>query len=282
MFGNLWGRNDNTVMVIKGDTLYSISRRHNVPLRSLIEANNLSPPYNLRIGQVLQLPQVRAHVVAKGDTLYNISRRHNVDQASLARLNNLRPPYTLAIGQRLALPASVVSGSNQTRIASQPQPQQATARPSPAPTTGATSTTVQRPAHTPVAVSQTRSAKFAWPVRGQIVSPFGAIAKGRHNDGINIKAPRGTDIRAADKGAVVYAGNELKGFGNLILIRHDDGWVTAYAHADTLLVKKGQRVARGEKIATVGSTGNVSTPQLHFEIRRGRKPVNPINHLEKR
>ena len=124
-----------------------------------------------------------------------------------------------------------------------------------------------------------RKTKFTWPVKGTVISKFGTIGKGRTNDGINIKAPLGTTVKAADSGTVAYAGNELKGFGNLILIKHNDGWVTAYAHNDRLVVKKGDKVKKGEKIATVGSTGGVNTPQLHFEVRAGKKAVNPQNYL---
>ena len=105
------------------------------------------------------------------------------------------------------------------------------------------------------------------------------MGKGRKNDGINIKAPLGTAVKAADAGTVAYAGNELKGFGNLILIKHHDGWITAYAHNDRLFVKKGQKVSRGEKIASVGSSGGVTSPQLHFEVRTGKKAVNPRAYL---
>ena len=136
-----------------------------------------------------------------------------------------------------------------------------------------------RPARSSYTVAKNRKSKFSWPVRGAIVSKFGTIGKGRANDGINIKAARGTAVKAADAGTVAYAGNELKGFGNLILVRHNDGWITAYAHNDRLLVKKGQKVRRGEKIATVGATGGVNSPQLHFEIRAGKKAVNPVAYL---
>ena len=118
-----------------------------------------------------------------------------------------------------------------------------------------------------------------WPVNGKVVSNFGLVGKGRKNDGINIKAAIGTNVKAADKGIVAYAGNELKGFGNLVLIKHSDGYITAYAHNDRLYVKKGQKVLRGEKIATVGRTGSVNTPQLHFEVRAGKKAVNPRSYL---
>jgi murein DD-endopeptidase MepM/ murein hydrolase activator NlpD len=120
---------------------------------------------------------------------------------------------------------------------------------------------------------------FYWPVRGQIASLYGPAAGGTHNDGINILAPEGTTISAADGGVVAYAGNELKGFGNLLLIKHDGGWISAYAHAEVLLVKKGQKVRRGQAIARVGDTGGVDRPQLHFELRQGVKAVDPLDHL---
>jgi murein DD-endopeptidase MepM/ murein hydrolase activator NlpD len=120
---------------------------------------------------------------------------------------------------------------------------------------------------------------FLWPVRGTVVSDYGSKPGGLQNDGINIAAPRGAPIRAAEGGTVVYAGNELRGFGNLLLVRHRDGWITAYAHADELLVKRGDEVRRGQVIARVGSSGGVTSPQLHFEVRRGARHVNPRDYL---
>ena len=136
-------------------------------------------------------------------------------------------------------------------------------------------------ANVAVAVPPPASAgpSFSWPLRGTIVSSFGSKKGGEHNDGINIAARRGAPVRAADDGVVVYAGNELRGFGNLVLVRHADGWTTAYAHNETLLVKRGDRVRRGQVIAKAGSSGSVATPQLHFEIRRGRRAVDPAEYL---
>lgn len=121
--------------------------------------------------------------------------------------------------------------------------------------------------------------KFLWPVNGKVISPFGPKDGGQHNDGINIAAPLGTPVRAAENGVVVYAGNELRGFGNLLLIRHADGWVSAYAHCDSLLVKRGASVNRGQVIARVGQSGNVTSPQLHFELRKGAQAVDPMTEL---
>lgn len=275
-YNTWWGRETpDTVTVQKGDTLYSIARRYDVPLREVIETNYLRPPYSLRIGQVLRMPSARYHVVEKGDTLYNISKRYNVDMSSLSRTNDIEAPYALKIGQKLLLPGSVVSKPAATAyVANTPK---ATSKWKPA-AKSTSSKTSRTQTYTPPA--KKRTTKFAWPVKGTVISRYGPIAKGRNNDGINIKAPLGTAVKAADAGTVAYAGNELKGFGNLILIKHNDGWITAYAHNDRLLVRKGQKVRKGEKISTVGSTGGVSSPQLHFEIRAGKKTVNPISYLQ--
>ncbi len=278
-----WFGTPDTVTVQRGDTLYSISKRYNVPLRDLIEANNLTPPYTLVIGRQLRLPTAKFHVVCKGDTLYNISKRYNVDVTTLSKLNNLQAPYTLSIGQRLAIPGSV-GGSSDSYT---PEPVKTTQKsssfsfwkPAPKKTTSSSSTVKKTTTAKPASPSKYRKNKFAWPRKGPIVSKYGTIGKGRNNDGINIKATLGAAVKAADSGRVAYAGNELKGFGNLILIKHDDGWITAYAHNDRLFVKKGQRVRKGEKIAAAGSTGSVNSPQLHFEIRSGKKALNPLNYL---
>ena len=279
--GTWWGSPDE-IEVKRGDTLYSLSKRYDVQLRDLIDANNLRPPYTLRIGQVLRVPISNYHVVKRGDTLYSLSRKYNVDVKTLAPNNGLESPYTLIVGQRLAIngyrnsSSSVTSAyrpSSGTTSAYRPV---TTVTPQVKPTTSVSST---QPTQS-TKVSKYRKTKFAWPVRGSICSRYGTIGKGRANDGINIKAAQGTAVKAADRGTVAYAGNELKGFGNLILVRHDDGWITAYAHNEKLLVKKGQTVARGEKIATVGTTGGVNTPQLHFEIRAGKNPVDPTLYLQ--
>ena len=260
-----------TVTVVRGDTLYRIARTRNVALRDLIEANGLRPPYDLRVGQRLRLPHGRTHRVAAGETLYGISRANGVDMASLARANDLRAPYLLHPGQLLRLPAvrvAVERASQAPPVASAPA---ATVRAKPAPAPRAS----QGP---PPARS---SGRFLWPVQGRLISGFGPKAGGLHNDGINIAVPRGAPVRAAENGIVAYSGDGLKGFGNLVLIRHADGWISAYGHNQTLLVKRGQRVRRGETIARAGSTGNVSTPQVHFELRRGTRAVDPRRHLDR-
>ena len=260
---NWWGGSGGKIIVHKGDTLYSISRRYNVPIKDLISANRLSSPYTLYVGQTLNLPTKQYHIVQRGESLYSIARQHNTSVDAMSRANNLQTPYSLAVGQKLILPASAVS-TNTSQYAAQSTSNAQKYQQNAVPTT-------------PPAAK--RDSKFIWPVQGTVISGFGNLGKGRKNDGINIKAALGTAVRAADGGTVAYAGNELKGFGNLILIKHNDGWITAYAHNDKLFVRKGQKVVRGEKIATVGSTGGVTSPQLHFEVRTGKKAVNPRPYL---
>ena len=262
---NWWGGSNN-ITVHKGDTLYSLSRKYNVPIKDLISANRLSSPYTLYVGQTLFLPTKQYHTVQRGESLYAIARQHNTDVATLSKINNLKTPYSLSVGQKLMLPASgaILTSADSSFIALQPSGNAQKYQNNAVPTTP------------PAAYRRT---KFEWPIQGTVISGFGNLGKGRKNDGINIKAALGTSVKAADSGTVAYAGNELKGFGNLILIKHTDGWITAYAHNDKLLVKKGQKVARGEKIATVGQTGSVTTPQLHFEVRTGKKAVNPRPYL---
>lgn len=240
-----------TVRVAKGDTVYAISRRTGVHVRAIIAQNNLRPPYLLKPGDSLAVPSAPVHVVRKGETSYSISRAYGVDLSELMRLNGIRRPYTLYPGQKLKMPPSASGRATATRQASLPTPP---------PRAGS---------------------GFDWPVRGRILSGYGPKKGGLHNDGVNIAVPRGTAVKAAESGVVAYAGNGLKGFGNLILMQHDGGWITAYAHNDRLLVKRGDRVRRGQKIAAAGSTGNVNSPQVHFEIRRGRKAVNPMSYLPK-
>ena len=249
--------------VAAGDTVYAVARRFAVPLRSVIDANRLRPPYGLRVGRQLTIPEPRRHQVAKGDTVFAISRRYGVELSQLVRLNRIAPPYAIAPGKTLTLP---VSG----RVA-----QQAALTPG----------TLSAPAKTrarllPIPNPPPRAgSKFLWPVRGKLITRYGPRKGGAYNDGINIAAPRGAPVQAADNGVVAYVGNELRGFGNLILLKHAGGWITAYAHTEGAAVKRGQKVKRGQTIARIGSSGNVSRPQLHFEIRKGTRAVNPTGLL---
>ena len=201
---------------------------------------------------------VTIYTVRRGDTLLGISRQLAVRSRDLAETNGLVKPYLLLEGQELAVPQSSATAP---RVADQevviPEPV-TTAIPEPAPG---------------------GDLQFIWPVTGQIVSGFGPKAGGLHNDGINIAAPAGTPVRASEDGVVSYVGNEIRGYGNLVLLRHTDGWVTAYAHNARNLVARGQMVLRGDVIASVGASGGIAQPQSHFELRQGTRAVNPVEHL---
>lgn len=266
-----------TVQVRRGDSVYLIARRYNVPMKSIIERNGLQPPYILYPGQVLMLEPPRLYTVRRGDSLYAISRQYGVDMRALAQKNGLAPPYTIFPGQQLALPGS------STVIASSRAPSTVPPSSSPQPRRGPSTTAPvasRPPPVAPPAPPARAGSRFVWPVQGRVLARFGPSGQGLHNDGINISAERGAPVRAAENGVVAYSGNELQGFGNLLLVKHADGWMTAYAHNDELLVKRGDRVDRGQVISRAGSTGNVRTPQLHFELRRGTKAVDPLKYLE--
>ena len=280
----------SAVTVGRGDTVYALSRRHRVPVPAIIRANNLEPPYLLNVGQRIVLPRGQQHVVTSGDTLYSISQRYDTGLYELARLNGIDQPYTIRLGEPLVIPetepvsrpAAPVSAPAK-QIEPEPAPEPARKMDRPAPTEAdAGQIAMIPPVKPPVPVPPppARAGKgFIWPVQGRVVSGFGAKDGGLRNDGINIRANRGTPVVAAENGVVAYAGNEIRGFGNLLLIKHDGGYITAYAHNDLLLVKRGDQVRRGQKISTVGSTGSVAEPQLHFEVRKGRRPQDPKKYL---
>lgn len=389
-------------VVQRGDTVYALAREFKVPVKTLIDVNDIQPPYQLLIGQRLSIPTEQVHTVAAGDTLYSISRRYSVDTTALVRANELREPFTLRVGQLLVLPGTVaeasaepappvpapkpvtiVNRSGEVKVAALPpppkpvptaapvsappappsvppsvppapeapakvpapvvaptvqaapavppkaeppkaeppkppepakasEPPKAVEPPKPAspppaktdapkpvpPKADAEDPEVGEPA-TPLPAQEAPVKKpsrdevvaalpnppprggrnFQWPATGRIIATFGPQDRGLHNDGINIAAPKGTPVRAAENGVVAYAGDEIRGFGNLLLIRHADGFMTAYAHNEVLLVNRGDTIRRGQVIARVGQTGNVSTPQLHFEIRKGTQAVDPEQYL---
>ncbi len=295
--------------VALGETLYAVSRTYGLPIRTLIDANGLAPPYALQAGQVLTVPSPRIHVVRSGDTAYGVSRAYGVDLRELARLNRIQAPYTIALGQKLVLPAArreaapaaVPVAVPESQLAAVPQAQPVpsellTPEPGlpplpkrrPGNATGTQTAALPAPAVKIPAPSKPQAiprpppragSKFLWPVNGRVIGSFGPKSSGQHNDGINISAPRGTPVVAAENGVVVFAGSQLKGFGRLLLLKHAEGWVTAYGHNDRLLVEKGQTVRRGQAIARVGSSGSVRRPQLHFEVRKGTQAVEPTKHL---
>jgi murein DD-endopeptidase MepM/ murein hydrolase activator NlpD len=189
------------------------------------------------------------------------------------------PPPALPRGAVEAAPLSAPAPVAAAPLpAPEPVPAPAASPPPAAPPAPSVEAVAPPPAALP-APPRRSSGRFAWPAQGPVISPFGAKPGGLQNDGINIALPKGAPVRAAENGVVAYAGNEIRGFGNLLLIKHDGGWMSAYGHNDQLLVKQGQQVKRGQLIARAGATGGVSTPQLHFELRKAGGAVDPLAHL---
>ncbi len=259
--------------VRSGDTLSEIAESCGVEMAALASANGLSRPYTLRPGQTLSMPQAAVHVVQRGENLYRIGLRYDIPFQQLASHNGIPAPYELEVGQSIRLPrgASVASAAPTRRTSA---PATTSRRPTPTPTR--TSAPAAQPTAQPAANT---AVSFDWPIRGEVLSSFGRKPDGSRNDGINIAARTGDEVRAAAAGQVVYAGSELAGYGQLVLLRHDGGFVTAYAHNSRLMVREGDQVTRGQVIAAAGSSGTVEVAQVHFEIRRGVNPEDPMRHL---
>ena len=237
------------------------------------------------------------HIVAPGETLSKISRKYGKSIPELAKANNIEPHATLKIGDRILIPGTRTTGTpaakNAAKVSQPLAPPAQKAQPAPkgqaaalkqpeqqAQQAAVITQTNETPPPTTSAVKTTEATPtFRWPVKGRVITGFGPKPNGQQNDGINLAVPEGTPVKAAEDGVVAYAGNELKGYGNLVLIRHSNGYVTAYAHAKELLVKRGDPIKRGQVIANSGQTGNVDAPQLHFEVRKGPAPMDPLPML---
>ncbi|MBP7710083.1 MAG: M23 family metallopeptidase [Rickettsiales bacterium] len=253
---------NNQIEVVSGDTIFGISKKTGVPLRDLIKQNNLTPPYNLEVGDRLSIPSANYHEVKQGETLYAISRTYNMKINQLIEINELKEPYSVKAGDRI-------------KISKENKEQQPSRNLKPS----------QKPAEAEQKVGVVDKVldkfnKFSWPLRGTIISKFGPKSGGLYNDGINIKAKEGAEVKASEDGIVAYVGNELKGYGNLVIVKHSGGWITAYAHLSKASVTRGAKVKKGQKIGAVGATGNVTSPQLYFGLRKGRDAVNPLNYLK--
>ncbi|EOA4404348.1 TPA: amidase activator ActS [Citrobacter amalonaticus] len=199
------------------------------------------------------------YTVKRGDTLYRISRTTGTSVKDLARLNGISPPYTIEVGQKLKLGGSKTASSKSTKKSST---KTASARPS---------SSVPQSSWPPVG-----QRCWQWPANGKVILPYSTADGG--NKGIDISAARGTPVYAAGAGKVVYVGNQLRGYGNLIMIKHSEDYITAYAHNDTMLVNNGQSVKAGQKIATMGSTDAASV-RLHFQIRYRATAIDPLRYL---
>jgi murein DD-endopeptidase MepM/ murein hydrolase activator NlpD len=270
------------IVVRGGQSLSGIARTHHVSKHAIIAANHLTPPYDVRTGQHLIIPggaeapvqQQTAALPSAAPTGQGHPQPEIIPLDGPAPAKAVPPPQNAARQVPVVLKPYTPPTADASAPAKRPPAEPSAARAARAETAAA------KPEASPAASGAgTHGGHFGWPVRGRVLAGYGVAAGGSHNDGINIAAPRGTSIAAVDGGVVAYAGNELRGYGNLVLVKHANGWITAYAHCDELLVKQGDKVSRGQPIAKVGATGGVSEPQLHFELRRGKKAVDPREFL---
>jgi murein DD-endopeptidase MepM/ murein hydrolase activator NlpD len=307
-----------TIIVGTIDTLDILARRYNVTPAAILQANGYKGPRALSPGQQLIIPRQATavapalaapvaskpvaaasaapsiHFVNRGETLLSIARRNHVPLGVLAKANHIDPSAKLNLGMKLTVPGAKTAAAAPealpvTVAAAQPvmaPPATKMAAVTPVPPQSArlaqaTTKVEETPAEAPVKAAEATGAlpTFRWPVRGKVITSYGAKTNGKANDGINLAVPEGTPVKAAEDGVVAYSGNELKGYGNLVLVRHANGYVTAYAHASELMVKRGDTIKRGQIIAKSGQSGEVGSPQLHFEIRKGSTPVDPLQFL---
>lgn len=253
-------------LVQPGDTLYGISRKTGYSVKEIAAANGIPTTSYVQIGQRLRLPG------PSGSATY---ARNNTPTLGA-------PPHPL--GQltvhdqpriQLRSPADEADSGEAISMSDAPK-----APPAPrVPTVDDSDDTTMAAIDNAADAASADGESFRWPVRGRIISGFGSKPNGEKNDGINLAVPEGTSVKAIEAGTVIYAGNELEGYGNLVLVRHAGGWVSAYAHNKDLLVKRGDTVRRGQVVAHAGMTGSVTSPQVHFELRKGAKPVNPLDYL---
>ena len=215
--------------------------------------------------------QGATYTVKRGDTLYRIAKSNGSSVRELARLNGISSPYTIQVGQKLRLSGST-SGSRRTASTATT----AKNRSRPATTSPTRNSASSVKPVTPVAAPAAGDRCWIWPTSGKVIVPFSNAQGG--NKGIDIAGQRGQPVYAAGGGRVVYAGDRLRGYGNLVMIKHDESYITAYAHNQTLLVQTGQQVTQGQKIATMGSSGSDSV-NLHFQLRYKATAVDPIRYL---
>jgi murein DD-endopeptidase MepM/ murein hydrolase activator NlpD len=292
--------------VQRHDHLDAIARDLETTPDSIVEANHLKTPNHLVPGQHLKIPVDKAYVAQAGDTLAVVAQRFSVSVADLADINDLSERARLKSGEEIALPAAMHDrgpvAERSVRVASiVPISPIAPAyrRSDEAATRGAYSA-AGGPPYAPstsyegqgAALSETQIAalahnRFIWPVRGEVINGFGSKGLGVRNDGIDVRSPEGASVHAAAPGEVVYAGNQIPGYGNLVLVQHADGWVTAYAHLSRMSVQMRQHVEQGQEVGAVGASGGVSEPQLHFEVRykanagETARPIDPMLVLAK-
>ncbi|NLE05358.1 MAG: LysM peptidoglycan-binding domain-containing protein [Crenarchaeota archaeon] len=255
--------------VVSGDNLSSIAKKYNVSMNDIIKENNLNRPYNIYVGQKLKInsqntpiqtvttTKSSVYVVKSGDNLSTIAQNNNTTVNSLVKLNNIKKPYNIYVGQKIKLNGEVKTENvaiNSNKITS--------------------------PGKVNTKTVQTTKEGFSWPLMGEVISKFGSKPNGSYNDGINIAGNQGDKIKSTEDGVVSYVGNEIRAYGTIVLIKHDNNWISVYGHCDSVDVSRGDKVKKGQIIGTVGKTGSVNTNQLYFALRKGEKMVDPLKYLK--
>ena len=319
----------DAVIVQQGETLYSIAKKNGVPLRDLIDTNNLEPPYALKAGSAIKIPFPNYHESREGETLYSISRMYDMKVNDVIALNNLKFPYPIYPGDKIKIvkdknkkseknPQLALESKVKKENNIKPSEEKAKEivekknskeiekygfKPSEVRAlelakrndSSRTAQNIINPSKNEIVETKlsinkpidkdsikkiaNKTNRFSWPVRGEVISKFGPKSAGLYNDGINIKAKDGQAVSSSEDGIVAYVGSELKGYGNLVIVKHSGGWISAYAHLKNSAVAIGQKISKGQRIGNVGNSGKVKFPQLYFGLRKGRDAVNPENYL---
>lgn len=279
---------DSSYVVRPGDTLRAVADRTGASSEAIARANDIEAPFTIRVGQRLSIPGGRYHLVRKGETGIAIARAYGVEWSRIVTANALVEPYVLRAGQRVAIPGTPGAAPSRAEraaafkldvddILTGGEPalasDQAPVKPVATPRRVLPATAVV------TAPPRLASGGFLWPVDGRVVKRFGPGASGERNDGIKIAVPVSTPIRAAADGVVAYVGDGIAALGGLVIVKHGGGWTSVYGHASKLLVQRGQSVRKGQTIALSGDTGFADRPEVHFELRKGRTPVDPQSQL---
>jgi len=277
----------SSYLVGPGDTLRRVSEKTGAGSEAIARANALEPPFTIQVGQRLAIPPGRFHLVRPGQTGIAIARAYGVEWSRIVTANQLVDPYVLRVGQRVEIPATPRGGPSLAEraaaftldvddILTGGEPALASNQ---APAVPVATPRRVLPATAAVLAPARLRSGFTWPVDGRVVKRFGRGQSGERNDGIKIAVPTDTPIKAAADGVVAYVGDGVASLGGLVIVKHGEGWTSVYGHASKLLVQRGQAVKRGATLALSGDSGLADRPEVHFELRRGRTPVDPLGQL---
>ena len=280
----------NEIKILPKETLYSIAKKYNLSLKELIEYNKLQEPYQLKAGDVIKIPVMQYQIQNK-DSLKSIAKKHQLSFEAIIKANNLKPPYQIKEGEKLNIPYYLKETAVKSLDESPKIPSQNNLEIQKKLTDTSLNSNQQEKLNISATNKKITDGKFPkltlnkdygfiWPVEtGIIISRFGPKNSGLYNDGINIETATDSLVMAVADGVVAYVGNELKGYGNLIIIKHQDNWISAYAHLKNFSVKRGQKVAQGQQIGKVGEDKKSNKTQIYFGLRKNKTAVNPESYL---